>query len=49
MPPEFVLVRPNLPPAVAHVTQPLARAGNVANVEMVQNRKAQYILEQFRG
>jgi len=35
MPPEFVLMRPDLSSAMAHVMQPLARAGNVANVDMV--------------
>lgn len=38
--PEFVLVPPDLSPSVANIVQPLAAAGNVTNVDILQHREA---------
>lgn len=38
--PEFVLVSPDLSPSVANIVQPLAAAGNVTNVDILQHREA---------
>lgn len=45
--PEFVLMSPDLPPSVADVVQPLAAAGHVTNVDMLQHREAQDVFEQL--
>lgn len=45
--PEFVLVPPDLSPSVANIVQPLAAAGNVTNVDILQHREAQNVFEQF--
>lgn len=42
--PEFVLVSPDLPAAVTHFTKPLAAAGHVRNVEVVQHGVTQDVL-----
>lgn len=43
--PEFVLVSPDLSSSMANVVQPLAAAGHVTNVDMLEDREAQDVFE----
>ena len=45
--PEFVLVSPDRPPPVADVVQPLAAAGHVADVPVLQDGEAEDVLQQL--
>lgn len=38
---------PDLPPPVADVVEPLAATGNIANVDVLEDREAQDVLEQL--
>lgn len=39
---------PDLPPSVAHVVEPLAATGHVANVDVLKDREAQDVFEHLR-
>lgn len=38
---------PDLPPAMAHIVEPLAAAGHIANVDVLKDGEAQDVFEQL--